>query len=89
MGSLGYFELNYEEELDLALKNKGIVEIVMEDEYEGINYQETSHMMESNSASLDSLQGEEFTIDNENEAIKGDWVLSIIQKVMIYKIFIL
>ena len=31
------------------------------------------------------LQGEEFTVDNENKDVKGDWVLPIIQKDMIYK----
>jgi len=40
--------------------------------------------MESSVISLGELQGEEFTVDNENEDIKRDWVLSIIQKGMIY-----
>jgi len=31
-------------------------------------------MMESSSISLVDLQGEEFTVDNENEDVKGDWV---------------
>ena len=43
--------------------------------------------MESNSISLGNLQGEEFIIDNENEDVKGDWVLPIIQKDMMYKKF--
>jgi len=42
-------------------------------------------MMKSNAISLGELQGEEFTVDNENEDVKGDWVLPIIQKDMIYK----
>ena len=44
--------------------------------------------MESSSISLDDLQGEEFVVDNENEEVKGDWVLPIIQKDMMYKKFI-
>jgi len=71
--------------LDLTLKNKRIVEIVLEDEYEESDYEETSHMMKSNSISLGDLQGEELIIDNENEDVKGGWVLPIIQKDMIYK----
>ena len=35
--------------------------------------------------SLDDLQGDEFAVDNENKEVKGDWVLLIIQKDMIYK----
>jgi len=42
-------------------------------------------MMESSSISLGDLQGEEFTVDNENKDVKGDWVLLIIQKDIIYK----
>ena len=42
-------------------------------------------MMESSLISLGDLQGEEFVIDNDHEEIKGDWVLPIIQKEMIYK----
>ena len=42
-------------------------------------------MMESSTISLDDLQGEEFIVNNENEDVKGDWVLPIIQKDMIYK----
>jgi len=42
-------------------------------------------MMKSNAISLCELQGEEFTVDNENEDVKGDWVLPIILKDMIYK----
>ena len=67
--------------------NKGIVEIVLDDEYEGTNYEEISHMMKSSSTSLSDLQGEEFIIDNENEDVKGDCVVSIIWKDMIYKKF--
>jgi len=40
-------------------------------------------MMENSSISLSDLQGEEFIVDNENEDVKGDWVLLIIQKDMI------
>ena len=36
--------------------------------------------MQNSSISLDDLQGKEFTVDNENKDIKGDWVLPIIQK---------
>jgi len=35
-------------------------------------------MMESSVISLGELQGEEFIVDNENEDIKGDWILPII-----------
>ena len=42
-------------------------------------------MMESGSISLGDLQREEFVVDNENEDVNGHWVLSIIQKDMIYK----
>ena len=45
-------------------------------------------MMENNSINLGDLQGEEFIGDNDNEEVKGDQVISIIQKDMIYKIFI-
>ena len=83
MGSLDYFEISEEEALDLALKNKGTVEIVMEDEES--DYEEMSHMMESSWISLGVLQGEQCIVDNENENVKGDWVLPIIQKEMIYK----
>jgi len=41
--------------------------------------------MESSAISLGDLQGEEFAVDNENEDVKGDSVLPIIQKDMIYK----
>ena len=55
-------------------------------EEEETDYEETSHMMENSSISLDDLQREEFTVDNENENVKGDWVLPTIQrKIMIYK----
>ena len=43
-------------------------------------------MMESSEISLGDLQGEEFTVDNEIENdVKGDQVIPIIQKDMIYK----
>ena len=72
MDSLDYFEVSEEEALDLALKyNKGIVEIVLEDEYEESNYEETSYMMESSSLSLGDLQGEESIVDNKNKDVKG------------------
>jgi len=45
-------------------------------------------MMESSAISLGDLQGEEFTVDNENEDVEGDWDLPIIKKDMIYKKFI-
>ena len=50
--------------------NKGIVEIVMVDEYEESNYRETSHMMENSSIILEYLQWKEFTIDYESKEIK-------------------
>jgi len=42
-------------------------------------------MMESSSVSLGDLQGEQFVIDNNHKEVKGDWVLPLIQKDMIYK----
>ena len=88
LGSLDYFEISEEEALDLALNNhKGIVEITIdEDEYEETEYEESSHMMKSSEISLGDLQGEEFTVDNEiKNDVKGDWVIPIIQKDVIYK----
>ena len=41
--------------------------------------------MESSSSSLGDLQGEEFIVDNDHEEVKGDWVLPIIKKDMIYR----
>jgi len=41
--------------------------------------------MESSLISLENLQGDEFVVDNENEEVKGVWILPIIQKDMIYK----
>jgi len=40
--------------------------------------------MESSSISIGNLEREEFTIDNENEDVKGNWVLPIIKKDIIY-----
>ena len=86
MGSLDYVELSEDEALELALSdNKGIVEIIEDNEYEESDYEETSHMMKSSLVSRGDLQGEEFVIDNDHEEVKGDWVLPIIQKDMIYK----
>ena len=86
MKSLNYVELSEDEALDLTLSNnKGIVEIILDNEYEKSYYKETSHMMKSSSVSLGDLQGEEFVVDNGNEEVKGDYVLLIIQKDMIYK----
>ena len=86
MGSLDYVELSEDEALDLALgNNKGIVEIIEDNEYEESDYEETSHMIKSRSISFGDLQGEEFVVDNHNEGVKEDWVLPIIQKHMIYK----
>ena len=65
--------------------NKGIGKIVVEDEYEESDYEETNHMKKSGSISLGDLQGEEFIIDNDSEEVKGDWILPIIQKDIIYK----
>ena len=65
--------------------NKEIVEIILEDEYEESDYEEISYTIESSSISLANFQGEEFIIDDENENVKGDWVLPIIKKDMIYK----
>jgi len=57
----------------------------LDNEYEESDYEETSHMMESSSISLGDLHGDEFVVDNENEEVKGDWLLHIIWKDMIYK----
>ena len=84
MGSLDYIELSEDDALDLALSNnRGIVEIILDNEYKESDHEETSHMMESSAVTLGDLQGEEFIVDNENEDVKGDWVLPIIQKDMI------
>ena len=81
LGSLDYVELSEDEALDLDLgSNKGIVEIIEDNEYEESNYEETSHMMKSSSVSLGDLQGEEFVVDDDHDKVKGDWVPSIIQK---------
>jgi len=86
LDSLDYFELSKEEAVDLTLRsNKQIIEIVMEDEYQESDYEETSHMIESSSISFDDLQGEEFITDSEEEEDKRDCLLPIIQKDMIYK----
>jgi len=71
--SLDYVELSQDEALELALgNNKGIVEIIEDNEYEKSDYEQTSHMMESSSISLGDLQEEEFVIDNDPEEVKGD-----------------
>ena len=44
-----------------------------------------SHMMKSSLISLGDLQGEKFIIDNENKDVKGDWVIPIIHKEIIYE----
>jgi len=86
--SLDYVELSEDKTLDLTLNNnKGIVEIMLDNEYEESDYEETSHMMKSSSSSLGDLLREEFVVNNDNEGVKGDWVLPIIQKDMIYKKF--
>ena len=86
LGSLDYVKLSEDEALDLTLNNnKGIVEIILDNEYEESNYEEISHMMESSSITLGELQGEEFVVDNDNKEVKGDCVLTIVQKDMIYK----
>ena len=85
--SLDFVEHSEDKALDLALSNnKGIVEIILDNEYEESDYEETSHMMESSSINFGNLQEEAFVVDNENEDVKRDWVLPIIQKDMIYKI---
>ena len=57
MRSLDYVELSEDEALDLALgNNKGIVEIIEDNEYEESDYEETIHTMESSSVSLGDLQ---------------------------------
>jgi len=89
LGSLDYVEHSEDEALELSLSNnKGILEIMLDNEYEASHYEETSHMMDSSSISLDDLQGEEFVVNNYHEEVKGNWILSIIQKDMIYKKFI-
>jgi len=81
LGSLDYVKLSEDEALDLALSNnKEIVEIILDNEYEERDYEETSYMMESNSVSLGDIQEQEFVVDNDHEEVKGDWVLPIIQK---------
>ena len=86
MGSLDYVEISEDEVLYLALNNnKGIVEIILENEYEESDYEETSHMIESSSVSVGDLQGEEFVVENDHEEVEGDWVLFMIQKDLIYK----
>jgi len=57
----------------------------MEDENEESHYEETSHMIEVVQLVLAIFKGEEFIVDNENEVVKGDWIIPIIQKDMIYK----
>ena len=60
-----------EEALDLALNNnKGIVKVTIEEEE--TDYEETSHMMECSLISIGYLQGQEFTVDNKNDDVKGD-----------------
>jgi len=72
--------------LGLSLNdNNIIVEIILKDEYEESDYEETNHMMKNTPISLGDIQGEEFVVDNENEEVKANWVLPIIQKDMIYK----
>jgi len=57
--SLDYVELSEAEALDLASSNnKVIVEIILDNESEESDYEETSYMMESSSVSLDDLRGE-------------------------------
>ena len=71
MGSLDYIELSEDEALDLALNNnKGIVEIILDNEYEESDCEETSHIMESSSIILGDLQEEEFMVDNETKMSK-------------------
>ena len=73
LGSLNYVKLSDEEAQDLVLKNnKGIVGIGLKDKYKQSDYEETSHMMKSSSISLRDFQGEAFTVDSENEEVKGD-----------------
>ena len=70
---LDYVELSEDETLDLTLNNnKGIVEIILDNEYEESDYEETSHMMESSSVSLGDVQGEQFVVDNDREEVKED-----------------
>ena len=67
LDSLNYFELIKIEPVDLAQENnKEIVKIGLDDEYEENDYDETSHMAESNSISLGDLQEEEFFVNNEH-----------------------
>ena len=56
MGSLDYVKLSEDEALDLALSNnKGIFEIILDNEYEESDYEETSHMMKISLISLSDL----------------------------------
>ena len=71
LGSLHYFDLSEQEALNLVLKNnKGICKIVLEEEYEESDSEETSHMVEMSSISLGYLQGAKFIVDNENQDVK-------------------
>jgi len=55
--SLNYVGLSEDESLDLALNNnKGIIEIILDNEYEKSDCEETSYMMESGSISLGDLK---------------------------------
>jgi len=86
LSTLDYVELSEDESLNLILNsNKETVKIILDNEHEESDYEKTSHMIESSSISLGDLQREEFVADNENEEVKGDWVLPIIQKDMIDK----
>ena len=86
LGSLDYVELSEDKALDLALSNnKGIVEIILDNEYEKSDYEETSYMMGSSFVILGDLQGEDFIVDNDHEEVKEDWVPPTVQKDMIYK----
>ena len=57
----------------------------MDNEYEETDYEEANHIMKNSSISLGDLQGEEFVVDNDHGEVKGDWVLPIIQKDIVYK----
>ena len=57
LGSLDYVGLSEDEALDLALNNnKGMVEIILDNEYEESDYAKISHMMKRSSVSLGDLQ---------------------------------
>ena len=48
--------------------------------------EKTSYIMESIAISLGNFQGKEFTVDNENEDVKENWIIPMTLEDIIYKI---